>query len=243
MNPPASEFQVTCECGKSTTVYEWSAGTQWTCDCGRLVTVPSLGKLRQSVGLSEVPRSPAEIVRTKVQDQSLPVCGCLLCGSSNAETVPLIAICEQETTYQSSSSDQASFALFGVLGGILFDRQRNRETRTIGRNVSVAVPIQLCDVCVPMLPNPMLSKIATIAKYLFGLAGVMCLFVTGWGWLALVFLPLAIASYVLERLFRWWHFSNFRKFLSPVPEYRELFRQYPAANIGLYSPKLLEEQW
>ena len=48
------DFPVRCECGRVITVSAGSAGARFPCVCGQTVEVPSLGALRQSIGLPAV---------------------------------------------------------------------------------------------------------------------------------------------------------------------------------------------
>ena len=48
------DFTVRCDCGRPMTVSEGSAGATLACPCGQPVAIPSLGKLRQSAGLTAV---------------------------------------------------------------------------------------------------------------------------------------------------------------------------------------------
>ena len=88
------DFPVRCECGRLITVSAGSAGARFPCVCGQTIEVPSLGALRQSIGLPAVD-VPLEVeVWSMLESGELPPPKCIGCGL-DAERISYVAECEQ----------------------------------------------------------------------------------------------------------------------------------------------------
>ena len=229
-----AELTVDCECGKSFPVSEGSAGARWNCECGCEVTVPSLAALRTSMGLSPIPQSTADMIRTKVAERTLPPSSCVCCHALGCETIPMVAVCEQE------SRGLAGLLEFNSAFVSLLDRGGRMELNTgmsnqpLGRELVLSVPIRLCSACRHRLPKQQTSRAVGIAKYVFGIATFVILVEPGWRWTALPFALIAVSLWFVDWTVKDRYFLSNRQLLSVVPEYDELFRLYPKAQVGIF---------
>lgn len=239
MDDRSTEFKVSCDCGKSFSVSEGSAGAQLICDCGRIVTVPSLATLRIAAGLSAIPRNPVEIVQSMIAEGTLPPAECICCHFRGDEEIPFVAICEQEWS-QGSRLHNLEWLLVSLLvPAVHLFKQPDANNEVLGRDVAVAMPIRLCPTCLDRLPSGRMARVVRTAKYLLVFSVVAVLFVSDWRWLAVPLIPLALSLHFIEWIMTAWHRSAIRKLVCVVPEYRDVFRRYPEAIVGQFSSESL----
>ena len=143
-------FPVPCECGKVYEVTAGSAGSKFACECGRTVEVPSLVKLRASVGQSGL--SADFELDQMLGTGALPVedtCG--ICGMKTARTGHSTVVCERAREEKQGRPLQAVAlgCLFGLLFGWILYRlsNPNRPGRAVGRDVFYSLPIRVCESC------------------------------------------------------------------------------------------------
>jgi hypothetical protein len=79
------DYQLPCTCGEYLTVTEGSAGAQVKCVCGRIMTVPSLGGLRELAGEPAHQPAPEIVVEQMLLAGALPPNrNCVHCGLATA---------------------------------------------------------------------------------------------------------------------------------------------------------------
>jgi len=72
---PAGAFSVTCTCGRAIAVAASQAGSTVRCDCGADIRVPSLSRLRESVGQDRYESSKSDTIRRMIKTGELPGSG------------------------------------------------------------------------------------------------------------------------------------------------------------------------
>lgn len=140
-------YPVTCECGETSQVVASEAGATFTCPCGRTVRVPTLSKLRATVGTADDFGSVLERVRRRIKLGKLP-CNeiCPITGGPATATAWFEILCEREWSRRTGVNDGQAilFAIFGGWLGILFAIMRGDGTReTLGSDVSLTAPLRL----------------------------------------------------------------------------------------------------
>lgn len=139
-------YPVTCECGETSQVVASEAGATFTCPCGRTVRVPTLSKLRASVGAADDYGSVLEQVRRRIQLGELP-CNeiCPITGGPATATVWFEILCEREWSRRSDVDDGKAmlFLMFGGWLGLLYAVMRGGSRETLGSDVSLTAPLRL----------------------------------------------------------------------------------------------------
>jgi hypothetical protein len=160
------DYQLPCTCGEYLTVTEGSAGAQVKCVCGRIMTVPSLGGLRELAGEPAHQPAPEIVVEQMLLAGALPPNrNCVHCGLATANVVNIQVECERVWVHKSGGYGAAAFfALFiswwfaGI--ALLF---RDKEVHEFGRDKIYALPLPVCPECRPMLNGGKAAK-ASLAR-------------------------------------------------------------------------------
>lgn len=143
-------YRVTCGCGKTQDVTAGDAGSTIPCGCGRAVEVPSLGRLKASVGL---PARSADLeVKLLLNDGSLPVeTQCAMCDLTTTHQVFVWVECERRDAKEAMPYWQQvlGFGLFGWLLGSLLVSRSERWSNLHGRDVAFDLPVRVCEDCAP----------------------------------------------------------------------------------------------
>lgn len=136
------KYPVSCACGTVHEVSAGSAGSTFACECGRPVEVPSLVKLKASVGKAAV--SADFELDQLVGTSALPMeetCGA--CGAATAGVRHVNVSCERSEERQSTTWAWSPLAL--LAGAVRFVGERT--TRRLGRDVAYRLPVRVCDGC------------------------------------------------------------------------------------------------
>lgn len=162
------KYEVRCECGKPFAVTGADAGTSLRCACGRSVEVPPLHKLRTSDG--EPSLTLLVRIRSEVRTGRLPgTTHCACCPESNVGFIRIVAACEQEAgTGHPSGAESFGCLLdpvFGLVGTIFLKALQEAREREL--DVSVVLPLPVCEACRPSLktPNELREALLTIPDY------------------------------------------------------------------------------
>ncbi|HEX4613978.1 MAG TPA: hypothetical protein VH092_37700 [Urbifossiella sp.] len=151
------EYRVTCGCGKALTVRSGDAGATLRCACGRDVEVPSLHQLRLSAG--EEALTPVPRIRAMLASGLLPgTHGCAVCGREPAPNARVHIECERAHTGGGMSKGEVLTGcllgmVFGWLIGLVALVGLRGQPRQYGADVSVAVPLPVCETCRPALSD------------------------------------------------------------------------------------------
>ena len=142
-------YQVTCECGKPHPVGAGDAGSSLKCGCGRTVEVPALHELRSGAGES---LSPLDHLRGLLLTGQLPgTRECARCRRQTNGRMHVAIVCERVPGDGGTSQAEVLGCLLVPLLGwfmalMIFVGLRSRR-RQFGDEVSVLVPLPLCDEC------------------------------------------------------------------------------------------------
>jgi hypothetical protein len=135
------KYHVLCGCGKSLPVKTEEAGTTIRCDCGESVTVPSLSKLRSTVGLGAYESGAIDTILRMLDEGILPWGEtCAESGRPTRDVLPLHVQCERIH----APADNTKVILLALLVtplALLGLRKDQREA--VGRDTSVVVPLRL----------------------------------------------------------------------------------------------------
>lgn len=154
-------YQVTCECGRAVPVAATDAGSSVPCGCGRAVEVPPLHVLRQSAG--EAAFSPLVTIRSLQLAGRLPgTRQCAVCGESTDGVAHAAVLCEQAMTADgrpTKAEIAAGCLLVALCSGLALPLlafvlgRGTREPRYHGEDVTLVLPIRVCDECRPDLDD------------------------------------------------------------------------------------------
>ena len=147
-------YEVHCECGKAHAVSAADAGTSLRCACGHTVDVPPLHQLRTARGREAL--SPLVQLRALVQNGLVPGtqdCVCCHCHTNNLLRVGIG--CEQGSRGP-SRAEVVGCLLAPCIGWVLALVMVvvSRVIRETSDDVSVVVPLPVCDACRPTLNHP-----------------------------------------------------------------------------------------
>lgn len=237
-----NRFQVRCErCDKPHTVSAKQAGGSIHCSCGSDVAVPSLSQLRRTAGLGAYEKSVSERLLQLVFDDQLPTHhGCICCGDPRADRQNLVAVCER--SYRKS---EGGGAVAGSIGGIpfFFPLPGDATGEEVGRNVTVPLVFDICSSCwrssrrgglwsitsiYVAIGATALSATSFAMWVMLPLAGYEAVPIW-WTWVGICIALLSLASYVVS--FSTSPLRALKKRLCKEPIYRELFKEYPDAEL------------
>lgn len=140
-------YPVTCECGETSPVVASEAGATFTCPCGRTVRVPTLSKLRASVGAADDYGSVLEQIRRRIQLGELPSNEiCPITGGPATATVWFEILCEREWSRRTGLNHWQAFLLAflgGWIGILLAMSGGDGARETVGSDVSLTAPLRL----------------------------------------------------------------------------------------------------
>lgn len=225
------EFDVDCQCGKTHSVSHTAAGTNLVCSCGNSVVVPSLAQLRRKIGLKAVEQSPADLVNSGVKAGVLPPQECFVCGQSNSDEYGFMAICESSNAHTRGRFNWGLLLLTLFFPVTIFS-WRSEETKVVGRDTVVPVPISLCYSCKGVLPRPYVLTILRVFRWLLVISGCVLLLgefaVSNW---LIAFLVSILLLFVVEKTIEIRSQSRLRSLLHPVREYRLLMDHFPGLTI------------
>ena len=137
---------VTCECGIVYPVSLTDAGLPIDCKCGKSFYIPSLSKLRESVGESPIPLNTVETIQAMIHNGSLPSRDdCPYSSRPANETVFFRVQCEVPWSGESKPTHLQKVLLTMIFGwfGNLFIFLKSQETMECGRDTSIEVPLQI----------------------------------------------------------------------------------------------------
>ncbi len=185
-----------------------------------------------------------EIIRL-VKDGSLPPDACANCSSRQAERRTLYAICARADRRWES---RGGGLVLGWFMGIPFllpgPSEETIEIRE-GHDVVVPVPLQICDDCWRELHGGLPARMLAFFSqglFLTGLTMIVVWLISRmWGngvsfFYAVGCLAAAIPFYFAAELFHSRWPQRIRRYLKQVPQYDELFRTYPNAEIMTKEP-------
>lgn len=139
---------VPCGCGVVHPVASSAAGMRLSCSCGATVEVPSLVRLKASVGESAV--SPDFEIEQRLRDGSLPVESCCVVCEESTENTRLVAVeCERQETIEKNPLPMSIllWLLFGWWSFLFRPLIPGSETKSIGRDVRYRLPVRICCDC------------------------------------------------------------------------------------------------
>jgi hypothetical protein len=142
-------YPVVCECGVTHPVAAGAAGSSFPCGCGKTVAVPSLVRLKASVGESGL--SADFEIEGLLARGDLPLePNCVLCDCATRDQLVVAVQCEREREKESVPvwARVAIFLMFGWVAGLLVVLRGDSGTRTIGRNLLYHLPVRVCQDCV-----------------------------------------------------------------------------------------------
>jgi len=142
------KYPVPCDCGTVREVLAGDAGSSFACDCGKTVDVPSLVKLKASVGQSTV--SADFELDQMIGSNALPVedtCG--VCGLRTMNKAFVEVMCDREEEKKGIEKQAALGGFFGwAIGWFLaYLRKRGQPGKAIGQNLRCHLPIRVCEGC------------------------------------------------------------------------------------------------
>lgn len=144
-------YSVPCECGKRVPAGAGDAGATLRCTCGRAVEVPSLHQLRLSAG--EEALTPVLRIRAMLAAGLLPgKTACVVCGAAQARSERVHVECERVRVVDGPSKGEIvtgciGFVFFGWLLALAAVGSLQKHRREYGDDVSVQVPLPVCDGC------------------------------------------------------------------------------------------------
>jgi hypothetical protein len=141
----APTYPVRCECGATLQVPGAAAGTTRTCRCGRAVEVPTLARLKTSVGEATV--SADLELEHLVAAGALPLeQECVTCGRQTSHCAVVSVVCERpEETGHVPLWQQV--LLFTVSLWLYVLQMMTKRTEVHGRNVAFQLPVRVCPGC------------------------------------------------------------------------------------------------
>jgi hypothetical protein len=146
-------YPVPCACGATLEVAGSAAGTTVPCRCGRSVEVPSLVRLKASVGQASV-SADFEIEQLLVAG-ALPVeSNCVLCHRPTSNQAKYLVTCEVATVDAGEMPWWQKILVvmaFGVIGFGVYGGWQVRRPSVRGRDVILPLPIRVCPDCVETL--------------------------------------------------------------------------------------------
>lgn len=145
-------YPVACECGQVHQVPATMAGSRFPCACGREVSVPSLGRLKASVGQSAV---SAEVrIEQMLQRGMLPEeTSCLVCRKPTKDVAHAWTVCERATVQQPGGWVTSLLSFVTILWGFIIFYKQLRETSE-GRDLRFRLPLRVCRDCTDQLRDP-----------------------------------------------------------------------------------------
>jgi hypothetical protein len=143
----ATMYPVACECGATIQVPGTAAGTTVTCQCARKVDVPTLARLKASVGQSAI-SADLELEHLAATG-ALPLeSNCTICGGETTNKVAFSVVCERpEDKSGGSFWYQVFFIWFSPL--LYMMHMATRRSEVHGRNVVFRLPLRVCETCQP----------------------------------------------------------------------------------------------
>jgi hypothetical protein len=150
------KYEVRCECGKAHAVSGADAGATLNCACGQRVEVPPFHQLRSQAGQSAVPILAQ--VRGLIATGLLPGPRVCVCCRRPAKGVMQVGIgCETTPGSDRSGGDAAGCLLGWLTGGpagLLLGAGTARMVKKASPDVSIVVPLPVCDACRPSHNDP-----------------------------------------------------------------------------------------
>ena len=151
-------YAVRCACGKTHTVSTADAGSTFRCACGRTVEVPALHVLRASKGERSV--SPMLQIQTLFLSGELPGprrCAC--CGDGTDHQVRISVVCERAIASGPSAAKLVFSGCLMLFTGVfvfpwLFWIGARESAEPLGSEVSVIVPVFVCETCARGVVTP-----------------------------------------------------------------------------------------
>jgi hypothetical protein len=148
-------FHVECACGQRIEVSAGMAGSEVRCGCGELNRVPGLSELRRCVGQEAYVTNTVEQVNKMLARGELPPgSNCMICHSPTRAALTCELVCAKSWTRKMEVDQESRDPLYEALGffllGLLWKlvtARRRFEKKTMGHDVSVRVPLRLCDAC------------------------------------------------------------------------------------------------
>ncbi len=139
-----TEYEVSCECGKTIPVEAMQAGATITCPCGKPVQVPKLSKLRRAAGQTPIPLNVVEQIRSLIRDGQLPDnVSCPITGKPVDNTVWLHIQCERIDVRHGEPGFWSNIAYFFLIGWIWFIVALliKEPRKEFGHDISVDAPL------------------------------------------------------------------------------------------------------
>ena len=151
-------YPLKCECGKTHRVDGTLAGSKLACACGREIQIPSLSRLKSSVG--EAALSAEVRIEQMIQLGILPEeKRCLICGLYTEDVQHVWAVCERLEVKEPVGKSLWLQALLIILFGLFFYvfilllLFRREDESVHGRDVRLRLPLRVCRECAPDLES------------------------------------------------------------------------------------------
>jgi hypothetical protein len=138
-------FSVECPCGLQISVDASQAGSTVVCECKRTVGVPSLGKLRESVGMDTYEAGAIETIRRLCSTGALPPGKtCAISGKVTDDVCPIsVYVVRQFEHVKERKPSWALLFLAGPLLALLFWPSKTRVMPVEGSETVVETPLRL----------------------------------------------------------------------------------------------------
>jgi hypothetical protein len=150
-DPP---FSVDCTCGQRIPVAAGKAGTTLICRCGKPVQVPKLAELRVQAGQDRYATNSVERARRIVEDGKWQLDHCLACGGKADKLLrPTLVSARAYARNPGPDKQEMLLRMFGIIGALatLFESSRDRveESASRGHDLTLTVPLSICNSCDP----------------------------------------------------------------------------------------------
>jgi hypothetical protein len=236
-------------CGRRHQVKASQAGASLDCGCGFKNRLPPLSDLRRHAGLSAYEPTAAQSIGQAIREGVIPGdTTCAECRRSDAQKRTLVAVCELGGANAYGTDGKIGKLIVGTIAGIPFAFPIGPGTRgefkeiSPGRNVSVPLPVHICDHCWRDVHNSLATRFFRLLQRVF-LMGAALLLV---GWVfsptmqianaVLVCLCLTLACALMAWFVRAWFQRKDETALKSLlrntePLYAKLLSDYPDASL------------
>jgi hypothetical protein len=156
------ELFVTCSCGQKIAVTQSQCGDTINCKCGNDLLVPQLTKLRKLSGYAEFEVNIVDKLNKLKSDNALPLeRDCVSCGILTNNTIECLVQCE---TLSVSEKGYLSGLIWNLFRPTAFMAYGRPEPEVHGRDISVSVPVRLCEKCAKQFKKSKKTRIALLNK-------------------------------------------------------------------------------
>jgi hypothetical protein len=133
-------FSVECACGRTIPIGASQAGSITRCECNADVRVPSLGRLRESVGRDRYESSISDTIHRMIQSGALPSRDTCAITRKPTEDVIELDIVMPRFFKTNENADKIAILFIGLLGALLLAAIRRPKFQEEGA-LTIRVPI------------------------------------------------------------------------------------------------------